>query len=683
MTNVYLPRRIGSDRMVAEPVRDVDSRHGYLPIRDYALIGDCHGCALVSRTGSIDWCAFGRFDAPPIFCRVLDVAKGGFISVTPVEEFSVERSYIDSTNILRTVFTTTTGTVAVTDYMPVGRQPGSSAHDYVSLSAPILLIRTVEGIEGNVSLDIGFRPSIDYARAPVRLLAESFGLFVEDGPALYSEVEWTVVGDLALGKLNIAAGQQSNLIVAPARLSRPPSINVISRLWEITRAFWSEWSSYCRYQGRYRDIVRRSALTLKLLTYAPTGAIVAAATTSLPEEVGGERNWDYRYCWLRDASFTLYALAVLGYSGEARAFGQFLKRVCRKRPGELQIMYGVGEETQLDEQNLAHLDGYRGSRPVRVGNAAYRQHQIDVYGEFVDLAHSMAALGGKSDNEDRALIAALVSFVAAHIDEPEHGLWEARSAPRHYVYGKMMGWVALDRGLQMLGYRPVWSRLKDSIRDQIHTRGTDPSGDHLLQAYDCGGSDAALLLAPMLGFPLDRRLLEGTVAAVERDLRHGDYVRRYNTDDGLDGGEGHFLICSFWLVNAYLALGRGKQARALFERLIKRGNDVDLFAEEIDAVDHAFLGNFPQAFTHLALIGNAIHLDLYETFGAEGVSGTDANRARRAVGATFGWRALWEACKASGRVGRFWSSRKSILPRSVARGLHPHTSENGTGVAGE
>jgi GH15 family glucan-1,4-alpha-glucosidase len=637
-----------------------------LPIRDYALIGDCHGCALVSREGSIDWCAFGRFDAPPAFCRLLDAGKGGFLATRPADAFQVERAYLDGSNILRTVFTSAAGKVAVSDYMPVGRRPGASAHDYVSLSAPGLLIRSIECLAGKSRLNLEFRPSMDYARAPARLQASTQGVFADGGPMLYAGLPFMIDGDVARASLQLEAGERCHLVVAPAALSSPPTQQGIERLFDVTQAFWSEWIAYCRYNGPYRDMVRRSALALKLLTYAPTGAIVAAATTSLPEEVGGERNWDYRYCWLRDASFTLYALAVLGYGGEAQAFVRYVKRICKNRPSIIQIVYGVGAETALDEQLLDHLEGYCGSRPVRIGNDAYKQRQIDVYGEFVDWAYLLKTLGGTLDSDDEAFIERLVCAAAACADEPDHGMWEERAPPRHYVFSKMMAWVALDRGLRLLGERPAWSKQRDRLREEILRRGVDPVGGHLLQAYGRPGTDAAFLLTPMIAFPLDRATFERSVAAIERELRRGDYVRRYRTDDGLPGQDEAFLICSFWLVDAYLALGRREEAHALFERLCHCANDVGLFAEEIDPVSHAFLGNFPQAYTHLALIGNAAHLDLCARAGPEGISGTDADRARRIVRATFGWRGVWEACKASGRVGRFWSSRRSILPQTLA-----------------
>lgn len=635
---------------------------GYLPIRDYAAIGDCHGCALVSRSGSIDWAVFGRFDADPTFCRILDKSKGGFLSVRPREPYAVERAYLDNTNILRTVFATAEGRVALIDYMPVGRRPGAWTHDYVSLSAPGFLIRTIEGLAGRVTLDVVFRPSVQFARTPAHLTAIPGGVRAEGGPALHAGLDFSITGDRAEVTLEVITGERRHLVVMADGSLPSVSEKAIERLFEITQAFWSEWIAYCRYVGPYGDAVRRSALVLKLLTYAPTGAIVAAPTTSLPEQVGGERNWDYRYCWLRDASFTLYALAALGYSGEARSFGRFVRFVCDRHPADIQIMYGVDGEAELKEQVLEHLEGYRGSRPVCVGNAAYKQRQIDIYGELLDWVYLVATLGGRFEDGDKKIFERMLRYVADNWEEPDQGLWEMRSEPRHHVYGKMMCWVALDRGIRLLGPRPQWIDLRDRIRDAIFERGMDSRHEHLVQSYGRPEMDAALLLAPMLAFPVDRGVLERTVDAVERELRHGDYLKRYETDDGVVGDEGAFLICSFWLVDAYLALGRYEEARKLFEQLVACMNDVGLCAEEIDTETHAFLGNFPQAFTHLALIGNAHHLALYERGGAAAITGSHADRARRAVGATFGWRAIWEACKASGRLGRFWSSRRSILP---------------------
>jgi alpha,alpha-trehalase len=650
-----------TDQIAANTAKTQRTVSGYVPIRDYALIGDCHGCALVSSEGSVDWCALGRFDAAPIFCRLLDATKGGFLSVKPSGRFAVERAYIENTNILRTVFTTDGGRASVTDYMPVGRRPGAGIHDYTSLAAPAVLVRTIEGVGGRVELDLAFRPSVEFARRAARLAATEEVVFADPGPALHADVAFRIHGDTANARMEIAAGEKRHMIVSATRLPATVRSDAVDRLFATTSAFWREWLAYTRYRGPYQEIVQRSALVLKLLTYAPSGAIIAAPTTSLPEEIGGARNWDYRYCWLRDASFTLYALAVLGYSGEAKAFGRFLRQVCRQRPDLVQVMYGIEGEATLHETVLKHLEGYSDSSPVRVGNAAYRQRQIDVYGEILDWAHLTAALGGSFDDEDRSLLHRLAAFAAAHADDPDQGLWETRSEPRHYVHGKLMSWVALDRALRLLGDNREWRSLRDRLGREVLDRGVDPRRGHLVQAYDHPNADAALLLVPMLGFPVDRAMLERTTAAVERELRRGDYVERYRSDDGVPGRHGGFLICSFWLVDAYLALGRRDDARALYERLLVRANDVGLFAEAIEPTSHAFLGNFPQGFTHLALIGNAIHFELCEKYGDAAIVGTHADRARRAVGATFGWRAVWEACKASGRVGRLWSSRRSLM----------------------
>jgi GH15 family glucan-1,4-alpha-glucosidase len=465
--------------------------------------------------------------------------------------------------------------------------------------------------------------------------------------------------------MEIAAGARRTLVLTP-RPAKESVMDQALRLHAITQAFWREWIGYCRYRGPYAPAVTRSALALKLLTYAPTGAIVAAPTTSLPEALGGTRNWDYRYCWLRDSAFTLYALAVLGYSGEARHFVQFLVRACAASHPDLQIMYGINAEPELDEQTLDHLDGYFGSRPVRIGNGAYRQRQIDVYGEVLDSAMVYRTLGGRLDGAVRGMLEETAEFVAAHWREPDQGLWEMRGPPQHYTHSKAMSWVALDRACRLLGTRPHWQTARDGILDDIAARALAPDSGHLVQAYGHPGVDAALLLLPLVALPIDRRTLEATVIAVERELRHGPFVYRYKNEDGLEGTEGAFFICSFWLVDALLLCGRHDEAKALFEQLLATANDVGLYAEEIERESGAFLGNFPQAFTHLALIGAAAHLDLYEKGGMDALVGSHADRARRQVTATFGWRALWAALKATRRVGRIFPSRRSILKNAMA-----------------
>lgn len=635
----------------------------YSPIRDYAAIGDCHGAALVSRDGSVDWCCLGRFDANPIFCRLLDAEKGGFFSIQPACPYAVERTYVGRTNIVSTTFATAQGQVVVTDFMPVGRRPHAGVHDYVTLDAPFWLVRMVEGLTGAVPLHIMYRPTVDFARRMPRLTKTSQEVRADAGPTLTSDVSLTVNGDIAEGEIVLSAGEHRYLVVTAEPIGEVSLTARAPRLFAITRAFWEEWAAYCRYQGPYGDAVLRSALALKLLTYAPTGALVAAPTTSLPEEIKGERNWDYRYCWLRDATFTLYALAALGYSGEARQFAAFLQRSCMTTHPRVQIMYGVDGETNLAEHILDHLEGYGGSRPVRIGNGAFTQQQIDVYGEVLDWALLYRSLGGRFSRKGRKFLASLGDFVAAHWQEPDCGIWEMRGEPRHHVHGKMMSWVAIDRIIRFFGATPQRLRQREALHRAVLTRGVEAEHGFLRQAFDEPGIDAALLLAPVVGFPLDRRTLERTVEAVERTLQRGDYVQRYVTEDGLKGSEGAFLICSFWLVDALLFIEREREARELYERLLSRANDVGLYAEEIDPETHAFLGNFPQAFTHLAVIQCATNFALYDRGGAAALAGAHADRARLGVEATAGLRALWAAFKTSRRIGRLWSSQASIMPR--------------------
>lgn len=637
----------------------------YRPIRDYAVIGDCHGSALVSRCGSVDWGCLKRFDADPVFLKLLDADRGGYFSIQPREQFSSDQSYIESTNILQTTFKTDTGIVTVSDFMPVGRQPGSSTHDYVSLVAPGWLVRIVEGVEGRVPMRAVYRPSVDFARRQAELTHQDGCIVAADGPRLYLCQSPTIEGDAATCEFEIGDSECSQFILASRPLINTPSVERTKEVFEITKAFWTEWSGYCRYRGSHQPLVLRSALLLKLLTYAPTGALVAAPTCSLPEEMGGSRNWDYRYCWLRDSAFMLYALAVLGYGGEARQFGDFLRSCWTKSLPMIQIMYGIETETDLTENELTHLDGYGGSRPVRTGNGAYDQQQIDVFGEVLDWAHLFHTLGGRFDRRSKHVLEAFVDYVVAHWYEPDHGVWEIRGNPRHHVFGKVMCWVALDRALSILGHRDDWALTKAAIAQDIRTKGVTTGKRRFRSSYEENDVDAVLLLLPILGFPISQEILANTVDAIEEHLRDGYYLKRYEKSDGIEGGEGAFLICSFWLVDALLCLDRADAARSLFDDLCGRANHVGLFSEEIDPRTHAFLGNFPQAFTHLGLVGAAINLQIYEQHGAEGLRGRHADRARRNVGATLGWRGLWSAFRASGRIGRFVSSPHSILPPSL------------------
>lgn len=634
----------------------------YPPIRDYGLIGDCHGSALVGRDGSIDWCCLGRFDADPIFCRILDETRGGFISVAPSESSSVSRSYLAGTNLLETVFTTSVGDLVVTDFMPVGRKRGSGTHNYVDLQAPHWLVRQVETRRGPVAVEVRYRPTIDFARQQPILRPEKNQIGADRGPSLVHNLGHFVLEDeTARASINLSPGRRLMLIISAGAIDPVAALDRVNRYREATIAFWQEWIAYCRYAGPYGDTVRRSLLVIKLLTYAPSGAIVAAPTTSLPEAIGGPRNWDYRYCWLRDAAFALYALGIAGYGGEARRFSDYLPRVCAATAPDLRIMYGIEGETDLRERSLDYLSGYADSRPVRVGNGAHEQRQLDVYGEVLDWALLYETLGGKLTGGQRAMLAALADYVAEHWTEPDHGLWEMRKEPAQYVYGKIMSWVALDRAIRLCGTNDRWERERVRILSDVRAKGGLAECGHLVGVYNTREMDASLLRAPMVGFPINDELIQATVAAVERELRSGDLLYRYRADDGVEGREGAFLICSFWLVDAYLAIGSHREAKELLERLLGHANDLGLYSEEIDAKSGSFLGNFPQVYTHLALISSAAHLQLCERGGRKALQGSDANRAKLMVHATLGTAAIWAAFKATWKVGRIRPSQKSVL----------------------
>ncbi len=648
---------------MAEPHRADAGTRAQPAIRDYALIGDCHGAALVARDGGIDWCCLSRFDADPVFARLLDTGRGGHLSVQPLEAHTAERAYLGTTNILRTEFTTAGGRVSMTDFMPVGRKPGASAHDYVSLNAPGALVRIVEGLAGSMTLRLEYAPMRHYAAEAPELRSAAGIIPAEHTPALHHDWgEVSVEGARAHGTITLRAGERRVLVLGASAPRVGPDLARRAQEWlRITEAFWLEWAGYCRHRGEGQPAVLRSALALKLMTWAPSGAIVAAPTTSLPESLGGGRNWDYRFCWLRDAAFSLYALASVGYSGEARRFSEFLSMACARTFPDLQIMYGIDGTPELPEAELSHLRGYRDSRPVRVGNGAHAQRQIDVYGEVLDWAATYHALGGPMPRDMRGMMGAIADFAARHWREPDHGIWEARGAPRHYVHGKVMAWVALDRAIALLGDNGRWGTERDTLAHEVLERGVDHERGCLTQAYGAPGMDAALLLLPLLGFPAPEKVLHATIDAVCAELREGDFVHRYRSDDGLEGREGAFLICSFWLVDALLWQDRGEEAEALLARLMAMSNDVGLLSEELDPATGEFLGNFPQAFTHLALIGSATHLGLFRRGGRDASRGTYASRAKNAVGAAMGWRGLWAAAKASRRLGRLLSSRHSVL----------------------
>jgi len=631
------------------------------PLRDYAIIGDGHGAALVHRDGDIDWCALGRLDAAPVLCGLLDPHRGGRLSLHPHSEFSAARGYLDMTNLLETRYRTETGEATVTDFMPVGRAPEVAHHDYVTLNAPGWLVRIVEGRRGRVTFDVRFRSAgDDYgARAP-KLERRDPGVVATDAVSFNCTAPLQLEGTAtATARFEVGAGERVVLVLAKG--SPPDPCERALELREVTEAYWREWSSQCTYRGPYREAVQRSILVLKLLIYAPSGAVSAAATTSLPETIGGGRNWDYRFCWLRDAAFTLYALAALGYRGEAHHFNAFLHRCLAHTRPQVHILYGLDAETGTTERELPHLAGYCNSVPVRVGNAAGDQHQLDIFGEVLDFALLYVRLGGRLSKAQRETLTELADQVCEVWREPDQGIWEMRGPPRHHGYSKIMAWVAVDRAVRLFGERTNWCETRRRIQQAITERGIDAQGGHLRGAFDEEWTDAALLLAPMVGFPIDEETLARTLDHADNHLGAGPYLRRYDTADALDGQEGAFLVCSFWAVDAQLFLDRPQAARRRFERLLGAANDLGLYTEEIAPQSGDLLGNFPQALTHLAVVRSALALELHSAGGPAHLAGSHADRAGRRREMVEGFPEFWDRLQRVDADSRRRSSAASIL----------------------
>ncbi len=582
-----------------------------LPIEQYAVIGDNQTAALVGRDGSIDWLCLPRFDSGATFAGLLGTAEHGRWLIAPEGDVrAVRRRYRGDTMVLETEYDTDEGTVRVIDFMP----PRGEAPD---------VIRIVEGVSGRVPMCMELRLRFGYGRVVPWVYREDGDLVAVAGPdAVWLRTPVHTHGrDFAThAEFTVGPGQRAPFTLSWRASHRPPPepIDPVQELGA-TEGFWQGWVSACTYEGQWRDAVVRSLLTLKTLTYAPTGGIVAAVTTSLPEQLGGVRNWDYRFCWLRDATITLQSLLYSGFQSEALAWRKWLLRAIAGDPAELQIMYGVAGERRLDEYIADWLPGYDGN-PVRIGNAAAEQFQLDVYGEVMDALHQGRRAGLKRNDPSWGLQVKLMNFVAEHWDDPDEGIWEVRGGAKHFTHSKLMAWVATDRAVKAVeefgleGPADKWRALRDEIRTDILAKGYDPDRRTFTQSYGSKELDAAMLMAPLVGFlPSDDERVRGTVAAIERDLMCDGFVQRYTQPpgdpvDGLPPGEGAFLACSFWLADNYALMGRGDEARELFERLLSLRNDVGLLSEEYDPRAGRLVGNFPQAFSHVPLIDTARNL---------------------------------------------------------------------------
>jgi GH15 family glucan-1,4-alpha-glucosidase len=594
---------------------------GYLPIEDHGIVGDLHTAALVGTDGTIDWLCLPAFDSPSVFCSILDDERGGSFYLRPVEYAHSHQLYLPDTNVLLTRFFSSEGMAEIVDFMPILAERGERHR----------LVRNVRVIRGRMTFDVECRPTFDYAREGHSVFVGKLGaVFVSDGSyhqALGLSADVTLEKrrrDGAGARFTLGAGEGATFVLAEIEGGEGPGRALSGRdfdeLLRDTLDYWRRWVSKSTYEGRWREDVHRSALALKLMVYDPTGALVAAPTMGLPETIGGERNWDYRYTWLRDAAFTLYALISIGFDEEAGNFMGWLRDRCASdRDGLLQPLYGIDGRAHIAESELDHLSGYRDSRPVRLGNAAYRQVQLDLYGAILDAAYLYNKHGTPLDYDLWTNLRRILDWLSANWREPDEGIWEVRGGKRQFVNSKLMSWVALERAGRISRQRGLpagvgrWSAERDAIYEEIMERGWNPQKGSFVQHYGSDALDASLLLMPLMKFvgPTDPRWL-ATLERIQKELAYDTLVDRYRVaeaaPDGLSGEEGSFSMCSFWLVECLTQAGRLEEARLALEKMFSYANHLGLYAEEIGPSGEA-LGNFPQAFTHLALISAAVHLD--------------------------------------------------------------------------
>jgi GH15 family glucan-1,4-alpha-glucosidase len=591
-----------------------------LPIGEYALLSDCRSAALVSRDGSVDWLCFPRFDGPSVFCRLLDPV-GGHFSIRPAGEFQVSRRYVDQTLVLETTFTTADGTAVLTDALAVGR---NERGHHLGTHSPGTLLRVLACTRGEINAEVSYAPRPEYGLIHPVLVPLRGGLAARGGASrlfLSTSVSFGVDDATATATVRLAAGQAAAFALghgdmAGPRLAPWTAEEITGRL-DDTLEGWRSWSAiHQNYEGPWRELVRHSGRVLQGMTFASTGAIVAAPTTSLPETVGGERNWDYRYTWVRDASLTMEALWVAACPDEANKFFAFLANAAGsglQRNGDLQIMFGIGGEWDLSERELPHLAGWRGSRPVRVGNGAWLQRQLDVYGELLGAAQRLVDRLGELDPVTKRFLAAAADSAAARWREKDQGIWEIRGEPRDFLYSKLMCWVALDRAIALASHLGAegrvadWGTAREEIRVAILTRGWNERAGAFTQAFGSEDLDASSLMLPITGFlAADDPRMKATIDAIARRLTdERGLVYRYLTRDGLTGEEGTFLLCTFWLAQAQALAGDIEAATATFERAVGAINDVGLLAEEVDPRNGEMIGNFPQAFSHIGLVNAA------------------------------------------------------------------------------
>lgn len=605
----------------------MSGQEGYLPIRDYGAIGNLRTVALVGRNGSIDWCCLPELDRPSVFGSLLDRRNGGHFRVAARGAGLGEQRYLDGTNVLETRFDIDGGCLTVTDLMPLR----GSILDRPQTAPEIYRILHCE--QGEIEVEVEWAPRFDYARVPAHIERGERGFQATGGlerltlvglPSEAGQILEDGGAPLVRARFRLRRGERQVLVTRYGSGLADPSLEQSVMVLKATCDAWKNWVEQCEpvddcsFGRKWQEQVIRSGLTLKLLTYPDTGAIAAAATTSLPEEIGGVRNWDYRFAWIRDAALTAQALFAIGHRAEALQFLEWSERAAMakgEREWGLQIMYDLRGRTEFPEIELEHLAGYRGSRPVRIGNGAAKQKQLDIYGELLNSAYEYVRLGGTLNPPVMAFLSRVADRAAAVWHEPDHGIWEVRGEPRHFVYSKVMCWLALDRAVRMAdqfglpGRTEMWRRERDAIRRAVLTRGYDAKVGAFVQSFGSTALDAANLMIPIVEFlPFDDPRVQGTIDRTLEQLTDEGLVYRYRTDDGLLGCEGGFVLCTFWLVHALALSGRREEARVIFDGVAARANHVGLFAEEIDPRTGDFLGNFPQAFSHVGLINSTLYL---------------------------------------------------------------------------
>jgi alpha,alpha-trehalase len=590
----------------------------YKKIEQYGLIGNLETCALVGNDGSIDWLCTPHLGSPSVFAAILDDQKGGRFSIQPGKRYTSRQIYIERTNVLETYFTTDTGEVTLTDFMPpVYHQTGSTDN-------PRALFRKIICTGGTMELAMRFMPRFDYARTVPIILKTKGDIIAQGGSQelfLHSTAQLRANTQEALSNITMKKGDVVWFVLSYDKLHRYAPAEC-EEFMSRTIRYWQSWAHQCDietcvFNGPWHDTVVRSGLVLKLLTYPGTGAIAAAPTTSLPEEIGGVRNWDYRYSWIRDSSFTAQALYDLGHKEEALEYFHWFYRICQQKehPSEIQIMYGLHGDLDLTEEILGHLSGYRNSRPVRIGNKAARQRQLDVYGELIEAFFETYRYEHGIPEQAWNLICAITNYVCEIWNTPDYGIWEVRSEPKHFTHSKLMCWVALDRSIRMAKYcgydAPLkkWYRVRNEIKDAIINHGFNAKLQSFVQDFDSEYLDATSLLIPLMEFlPIDDSRVRGTIEAIKNTLSHNGLIYRYNGEDGLPGGEGTFLLCTFWMIDVLALSGRIDEAEELYHTVLSYISPLGLYAEEYDVVNHIHLGNFPQGFSHIGLINSALYI---------------------------------------------------------------------------